>query len=366
MGIINLVGDGKDLDVFTQHRPMATVPFGGRYRLIDFVLSGMVNSGIENVGVLTPHRNRSLADHLRAGQDWNLASKKDGLVLLPPSYPESEESGGDIRSFYSNLDFLHKSTQEYVLVAGADVVGNLYYRDVLKFHEETAADITFIYKNEDYTKQDCPNCMVADVQPVGRVAGIRLNPESLDSGNFLLGTFIMKKDLLVKLVAGCIDRGGPDSLVRAVADKLGDLRARAFHYPGYIARIHCLNSYYHHSLDLLKPDVWRQLFGQGGKIYTRVRDDAPAHYTKHARVANVLMGAGCFIAGTVENSVLFRRVTVRQGATIKGSILMPNTEVAENAVLENVICDKDVRISAGKCLRGKADNPFVVKKGTVI
>ncbi len=367
MGIINLAVDSRELNEITQHRPLAAVPFGGRYRLIDFVLSGMVNSGIENVGILTPHRHRSLVDHLRSGADWQFAQNKDGLVLLPPSSAESDRPvKGDIRNFHSNLDFLRRGDQEYVLVAGANVVGAMNYRDALRFHEETAADITFLYKMEDHTRQDCPNCSVADVQPAGRLAGIRLNPPALDSGNFLLDTFILKRKLLIELVEGCTGRGKPDSILQEISDNLGHLRARAFHYPGYIARIHCLPSYYRHSLDLLNPANWRQLFSHTGQIYTKVRHDAPTRYSKEARVANILVAGGCLIAGTVENSLLFQRVNIKPGARVRGSILMLGSEVAENAVLENVICDKDVRITAGKTLRGTANKPLVVKKGTVV
>ncbi|MDR3590233.1 MAG: glucose-1-phosphate adenylyltransferase subunit GlgD [Negativicutes bacterium] len=367
MGIINLAADSQDLSEITRQRPLAAVPFGGRYRLIDFVLSGMVNSGIENVGILTPRQHRSLADHLRSGADWQFAQKKDGLVLLPPSFSDGDKPvRGDIRNFHCNLDFLQRSSQEYVLVAGANVVGSMDYRDALRFHEETAADITFLYKMEDHTRQDCPNCRVADVQPAGRLAAIRLNPPTLDSGNFLLDTFILKRELLIDLVEGCTGRGKPDSILQEISDNLGYLRARAFHYPGYIARIHCLPSYYRHSMDLLNPANWQQLFAQPNRIYTRVRHDAPTRYTKEARVANVLVAGGCLIAGRVENSVLFQRVSIGSGAQVRGSILMPGSEVAENAVLENVICDKDVRVTAGKTLRGTSGKPLVIKKGTVV
>ena len=367
MGIINLAGDSQELSEITQHRPLAAVPFGGRYRLIDVVLSGMVNSGIESVGILTPHQHRSLVDHLRSGADWQFAHKKEGLVLLPPPFSAGDRPvKGDIRNFHGNLDFLQRSSQEYVLVAGANLVGSMNYRDALRFHEETAADITFLYKMEDHTRQDCPNCSVADVQPAGRLAGIRLNPPTLDSGNFLLDTFILKKKLLIELVEGGKGRGKPENILQEIRDNLGHLRARAFHYPGYVARIHCLPSYYRHSLDLLNPANWRQLFTQTGQIYTKVRHDAPTRYTKDARVANVLAAGGCLIAGTVENSLLFQRVRIEPGAQVRGSILMTNSEVAGNAVLENVICDKDVRITVGKTLRGTVNNPLVIKKGTVI
>ncbi|MDR3561699.1 MAG: glucose-1-phosphate adenylyltransferase subunit GlgD [Negativicutes bacterium] len=367
MGIINLAGDSLDLNEITQHRPLAAVPFGSRYRLIDFVLSGMVNSGIENVGVLVPHRHRSLVDHLRFGGDWNLMPKQDGLVWLPPPDAEAEQaSRGDIRNFHGNRDFLAKSSQEYVVVAGAGVVGSIDYREALRFHEETAADITFLYKTEDHTRQDCPNCSVADVQPAGRLAGIRLKPETLDNGNFLLDTFILKKNLLSELIEGCAGRGKPDSIIQEIRDNLGYLRARAFHYPGYVARIHCLASYYRHSLDLLQPERWRQLFAQAGQIYTKVRHDAPTCYAKEAKVANIIAAGGCQIAGEVENSLLFRQVKIRPGARVSESILMAGCEVDEDAVLENVICDKDVRVTAGKCLRGSLTQPLVIRKGTVV
>ncbi|HMM19107.1 MAG TPA: glucose-1-phosphate adenylyltransferase subunit GlgD [Selenomonadales bacterium] len=366
MGIINLVESNQALNEITLHRPLATVPFGGRYRLIDFALSGMVNSGITNVGILAPFQQRSLLDHLRSGRDWQLALKKDGLALLPPSYGQPEPlPENDVRNFYNNLDFLKKSRQEYVLVTSPNVVGNLDFVTPLQAHQDSGADITFLYQRQDSSERDCPNCALLDIGADSQVTGIRFGHDSDEGTDFFAGTFILRKELLVKLIKDCYAKG-VGSLLQGLAGQLPRFRTSAYAYSGYLARIHCLRSYYRYNMALLQPEVWQALFAQPRQIYTKIRDEAPAKYTRDSRVTNAIVAGSSTIRGTVDSSVLFRRVTVGEGAQVRRSVLMSNTEVGKNAVLEHVICDKDVRITDGKCLRGTPDQPLVLKKGTVV
>jgi glucose-1-phosphate adenylyltransferase len=367
MGIINVVENSYALNEITLHRPLATVPFGGRYRLIDFVLSGMVNSGIDNIGILAPYRHRSLFDHLRSGKDWNLARKRDGLTLLPPPDVQAQNLPEcDMQNLYCNLEFLQRSQQEFVLVSSAGVVGNFDFAKPFQFHEESKADITLLYKKQQFGDEDCSNCILLGIGNDNRVTDIWIRPSQIDKTNFFLGMFILRKELLISLVKDCLTKGDVDCILRAISNNLSHLKVHAYHYQGYLARIHCLQSYYQHSMELLKPQIWRDLFFQPGKIYTKVKDEAPAKYIGHAKMTNALVSGGCSIKGTVEHSILFRRVTVGDGAHINNSILMANTEIGPQVYLDHVICDKDVRISAGTHLCGEKDRPLVLKKGTII
>jgi len=368
MGLINLCENEELIQEITETRPLAAVPFAGRYRLIDFILSSMVNSGIHNVGILLGNKSRSLMDHLRSGKEWDLARKSDGLFILPPA--QITHSGGtgrgDIENFYTHLDYIESSRQQYVLISGTHNVCNINYRKIFQFHENTGADITIVYKEQTGEPEDIDYGTVLETTEDGRVIDIAVNPAQVMSRNISMNMYIISRDLLVDLVKGCYARGGVDLLKDGIIRNLDRLRVYGFPYKGYVARIHSVSSYYHHNMELLKPEKWQELFQKSGLVYTKVKDEAPAKYKENAKVSNAMIANGCVIEGRVENSVLFRGVKVHKGAYIKDSIIMQKCEIAENAIIENVICDKDVRITTGKWLKGDRKYPLVIEKGTVI
>lgn len=367
MGIINL-NDGQELlKELTQFRPLAAVPFGGRYRLIDFILSNMVNSGMQNVGILVQDKYRALMDHLRSGKEWDLARKRDGLFILPPG--KSQYLGGDYRgnvnNFYENLDYIESSRQQYVLISGSHIICNLSYRKAFKFHQEMGADITLLYK-EHNAEEELIQDGIVECQGNGLITDFAINPSNPLSRKASLEMYIMKKDLLVALIKDCHARGGLDFIKDIVIKNIGTLKIYGYQYKGYVARVDSVNSYYKHNMELLKPEKWEELFFKSGLVYTKVKDEAPVKYKENARVSNAMIGNGCIIEGRVENSILFRGVTVHKGAYIKNSIVMQKCDIAENAVIENVICDKNVRITNGKWLKGETNYPLVIEKGSVI
>lgn len=367
MGIVNLNENEELLREITGHRPLAAVPFAGRYRIIDFILSSMVNSGIQNVGILVQHKYRALMDHLRSGKEWDLARKRDGLFILPPVQSMFGRGvKGDIENFYGNLDYIKSSRQQYVIITGSGMVCNINYRKAYQFHENTKADVTMIYKEQDPDKDDFCQCTLIECDAAGMVTDIAVNPAKAISGKVSMEMYIMSKDLLMDLVSGCNARGGTDLLRDGLMKNLGKLKIYGYAYKGFLARIYSISSYYQHSLELLKSDKWQELFLKSGPVYTKVKDEAPVKYKESADVRNAMIANGCVIEGTVENSILFRGVTVRRGAHIKNSIIMQKCDIGENAKIENVICDKDVSISAGKWLKGEPAYPMVIEKGTAI
>lgn len=368
MGIINLNESENHLQEITQNRPLAALPFAGRYRLIDFVLSNMVNSGITNVGVLIRHKSRSLMDHLRSGKEWDLARKRDGLVLLPPAYSNypGQQHRGDIENFYTNLDYIQQSRQKYVLITGANVVCNLNFEEALQRHKETGADVTALYAGRECTDRDCVDSVMLEVVEDGRVTDIQAGAASIAGRKLSLGMFLMEKKLLLDLIDDSTAHGEYDFVKHCLIKNLGKLKFYGYRHDGYMARIYSTQSYFQHNLELLNTEVWQELFGCTGLIYTKVKDEAPAKYTETAKVKNSLIANGCFIEGTVENSVLFRGVKIKKGAHVRNSIIIQKSEIGEGAVLENVICDKDVHITEGRQLKGEASYPLVIKKGRVI
>ena len=367
MGIINL-NDGQDfLKELTQGRPLAAVPFGGRYRLIDFILSNMVNSGMQNVGILVQDKYRSLMDHLRSGKEWDLARKRDGLFILPPGKAQSsgDHYRGNIEKFYNNLDYIESSRQQYVLIAGSHIICNLSYRKAFKFHQDMGADVTLLYK-EHAEDEELVQRSIVDCQGNGRITDMAINPSNPLSCKVSLEMYIMNKDLLVGLIKDCQARGGLDFIKDILIKNIGTLKMYGYPYKGYVAHVDSVKSYYKHNMELLRPEKWEELFFKSGLVYTKVKDEAPVKYKENARVSNTMIANGCVIDGRVENSILFRGVTVHKGAYIKDSIVMQKCDIAENAVIDNVICDKNVTITQGKWLKGETNYPLVIEKGSVI
>lgn len=367
MGIVNLSENDEPLKEITYSRPLAAVPFGGRYRVIDFVLSSMVNSGIQNVGILLQNKYRPVMDHLRSGKEWDLARKSDGLFILPPS-PDFLAGiyQGDVENFINNMDYITRSRQKYVLVCGSSVICNLDYRKVFKYHLDNQADVTILYRDEADEQFDCTRDTIIVTNESGRVIDMAINPGKIIGSKCSMGMYIIAKELLVNLVKDCSSRGGMELIRDGLMEVLDKLKVYGYQYKGYLARINSVQSYYKHNMDLLKPEKWQELFGKSGLVYTKVKDEAPVKYKAGSKVVNTMIANGCVVQGHIENSIIFRSVRIGKGAHIKDSIIMQQCEIAEDAIMENVICDKGVRISAGKWLKGEKNYPLVIKKGTVI
>lgn len=368
MGVINLYEAEELLQDLTHHRPLAAVPFGGRYRLVDFVLSNMVNSGIVNVGILFKDKYRSLMDHLRSGKEWDLARKRDGLVLLPPAYaayPTGSLRGGEVDNFYRNLDYIRLCRQKYVVLAGSSIVCNLNYRPALEFHRKTEADVTVLYTDKKCLG-DCTGAVLIDLGKDGKVIDMEVATVSGRQGKMSLGMYIMKREFLIELIEDCTAHGGCSFVKHCLIRRLNDIKIYGFRHDGYAARISSVATYLAHSMDLLNPKIWQELFSGNGVIYTKVKDEPPSKYIGNAKVTNSLVAGGCVVEGSVENSILFRGVIVKKGAHVKNSIVMQKGIIDNNAQLEQVICDKNVHITPGHQLRGDMGYPLVVKKGMVV
>ncbi len=346
-------------------RTMASIPFGGRYRLIDFTLSNMVNSGITTVGILTKNNYQSLMDHLGSGKDWDLARKAGGIILLPPYSDDSD-------SLYVNrLDalkgvtsFLKKRKEDYVVMADCDGVMRIDFSKVLQYHIEKNADITMVYHNETVVKQ--PYYMTFETNESGRIEEIAINPNVVgQTANVYSNIMIFNREFLLNIVMDAITHGyssfGRDILTKNVKS----LKLYGYRFDGYYAGMDSLLAYYKHSMELLNKDVRNELFG-ARDIYTKVRDSAPSKYGDEAKIRNSLVSDGCEIEGTVENSILFRGVKVAKGAIVRNSIIMQDTVIGENATVNCIITDKNVVIRDRRNLSGCETLPFFLPKGSMV
>ena len=368
IGLINLHENEEFLKELTRHRLLAALPFAGRYRLIDFTLSNMVNSGIQNVGILVPHKYRSLMDHLRSGKEWDLARKRDGLFILPPDHAHGTAGiyKGDMEHFYNHLDYIKRSTQQYVLITSSKMVCNMNFRAALQFHIDQEADVTVIYKPGATCSAEFPRPTGVTCQN-GRITDMEVNPGDAVAGTDIsMEMYIMTKSRLINIVEGCISRGEFDFVKDGIIKNIGRLKICGFAHNSYVGKVNSIQSYYRHSMELLKPESWRQLFDKKNPIYTKVKDEAPANYRDNAEVRNSLIANGCIIEGRVENSIIFRGVKIHKGAYIKDSIIMQKCVIGSDTTLESVICDKDVTISEGRKLKGERNYLLVIEKGMVI
>ncbi|AKL96824.1 glycogen biosynthesis protein GlgD [Clostridium aceticum] len=367
MGIINDIKIKKDLKEIVSQRSTAAVPFGGRYRMVDFILSNMVNSGINNVGIFTQHHSRSLIGHVNTGKDWGLHSKKDGLFILPPTLQKStsEKKLGDLDYFYDHIDYLQRSKQEYVLISSSNILYKLNYEKVRDYYEEKNADIIVLYKKD---KENLTNtrCLALKVDQQDLITEMTVNKRKNIDCCTALETVFMKKSLFLEIIEECTAKGCSDFIKDGIIKNIHRYNVYGYQYEGYVANIDCVASYYKHSIDLLTPEIWKEVFFKEGSIRTKINDEAPAKYAKSCEVKNSLITEGCIIEGKVINSILFRGVKVHKNAVVKNSILMQKNEIGENAIVENAILDKDVKITTGKIIKGGEKNPILIRKTQVI
>jgi len=315
------------LPELTALRTMGSVPFGSRYRLIDFPLSGMVNFGITKVGVVTKGNYRSLMDHLGMGKAWDLSRKNEGLMLLPP-FVGAGAGGNETRmeGLRSAGEFLANSKEEFVIMSDCNLVCILDYRKLMQEHLESGAELTIAYKN-----------------------GVSL------------GSFVLRKALLERIVRECDDCGDFEKAARAIS-----LRVHQAEITAFAKVINSLQSYFDLSMELLNPNIQQALFDASRPVLTKIHDDMPAIYGLHSRVSNCLVADGCTIKGEVQNSVLFRGVVIEEGATIRNCVLMNGTYISAGVTLDSVITDKTVTLKPGKTLMGAANYPIYLGKKIVV
>ena len=351
-------------------RAVAAVPFGGRYRVIDFTLSNLVNTGIRNVGLIVQKNYHSLMDHLGTGKEWDLNRKRDGLFLLPP-FSTKDNTGvyrGDIDAFHSVMQYVRRSSQKYLILCGSHTVFNTTFDAILRQHRETGADITIMY-NEDprffpeEQNRDLRLILDEDGMTVKR---LEWNPRNPGSNCRSCEVTIIDKDLFEDLVEESYSRGGVDFIREILLQKIRELKIMGWRYDGYVGRIDSINTYFMHSMELMDASAAKDLFNMQHPIYTKVKDEIPSEYGENADVRNVLMADGCEIDGTIENSIVFRGVTVERGAIVKNSILMQGVTVKKGAVLDHVILDKNVTVNAGRQLTGYEGIPLVFRKNLTV
>lgn len=351
----------------TKNRTMGSVMFGGRYRLIDFPLSNMVNSGISEVGVITKSNYQSLLDHLGSAREWDLARKKGGLYILPPfGNVESTLYRGRIEALYGAMSFIKHSRAKYVILSDCDVVTNIDYKPIVAAHIESGADITAVAHTGVYSSDDIKTSTVFNVDADKNVTSVLINPDISGTCTTSLNVFVMSMDFLIETVNDAMARGNVSFERNILQEKCRELKIKIYEYDNYFSKLNSPESYFKSNMALLEPENARKLFVPKRSIYTKVSDNAPVKYDLDSKVSNSLVADGCIIEGEVENSVLFRGVNVGKGAKVKNCILMQGTVVGDNAELSYLITDKNVSICENHILTSSPQYPMYVGKGASV
>ncbi len=351
----------------TKNRTMGSVMFGGRYRLIDFPLSNMVNSGISEVGVITKSNYQSLLDHLGSAREWDLARKKGGLYILPPfGNVESTLYRGRIEALYGAMSFIKHSRAKYVILSDCDVVTNTDYKPIVAAHIESGADITAVAHTGVYSSDDIKTSTVFNVDADKNVTSVLINPDISGTCTTSLNVFVMSMDFLIETVNDAMARGNVSFERNILQEKCRELKIKIYEYDNYFSKLNSPESYFKSNMALLEPENARKLFVPKRSIYTKVSDNAPVKYDLDSKVSNSLIADGCIIEGEVENSVLFRGVKVGKGAKVKNCILMQGTVVGDNAELSYLITDKNVSICENHILTSSPQYPMYVGKGASV
>lgn len=351
----------------TKNRTMGSVMFGGRYRLIDFPLSNMVNSGINEVGVITKSNYQSLLDHLGSAREWDLARKKGGLYILPPfGNVESTLYRGRVEALYGAMSFIKHSRAKYVILSDCDVVTNIDYKPIVAAHIESGADITAVAHTGVYSSDDIKTSTVFNVDADKNVTSVLINPDISGTCTTSLNVFVMSMDFLIETVNDAMARGNVSFERNILQEKCRELKIKIYEYDNYFSKLNSPESYFKSNMALLEPENARKLFVPKRSIYTKVSDNAPVKYDLDSKVSNSLIADGCIIEGEVENSVLFRGVKVGKGAKVKNCILMQGTVVGDNAELNYLITDKNVSICENHILTSSPQYPMYVGKGASV
>ncbi len=349
-------------------RTLGSIPFGGRYRLIDFPLSNMVNSGIDTVGIITKSNYQSLMDHVGSGKDWDLARKDGGVIILPP-YGNMENSSlyeSRLEALKGITNFLFRADEEYVVMTDCDAVCRINFNEVIEQHIRNHADITLVYKrlkNDAYSHNNATTFDIVD----NRIIGVKYQDQTdmSEYQNVFTNVFVLKKSLLQNIVMESISKNKRHFMADIIASNLDSMKVMAYEHKGFFAGITSLQAYYDSNMSMLDAKNRVEVFGDRS-VFTKIRDSAPTKYGKSSVVKNSMIADGCIIEGEVENSIIFRNVKVGRGAVVKNSIIMQNTVLGENSMLNCIITDKNVVIKDRKVLSGSENHPFYIGKGIMI
>lgn len=356
------LGDEK-LPELTSKRSLASVPFGGKYRLIDFPLSNMSNSGINNVGIIAKNNFHSLMDHIGSGRAWDLSKRRSGVSILSPYNGTSFENR--IMAIYQLHGYFEHLKEEYIVIASCECIQNFDYQKFLRYHIKKGADITVAYQKMTIPDNETAP-LALSLNDDGKVTDMLIKFNSSEECNMAVSSVLIKKELLLSLVKKCVSANTLNFRQNILQDNVNKLNIYGYEVTGYCEHIASIADYFRINMSLMSREVRKELFDPFNPIYTKVRDDIPSRYGLTSKVTGSLVAQGCKIDGEVEGSILSKGVTIGKGSVIKNCIIMQDTKIGENCNLSYAIIDKDVVIQSNRSLMGYETYPIYIAKQTII
>ena len=368
LGIINMSENDSNMGVLTQNRPTAMLPFAGRYRVIDFMLSNMVNSGINGIGVFTGNKVRSVMDHLGSGQPWDLDRKFNGLFIFTPTYDYHtvQRKIGDLDLFYENNSFMEFAKQEYILLTKSYMVANIDFNEAYNEFIDSGADISIISKKVNDKKNAYLGCDKIHFDEHGNFETIGTNLGMETDFNLSLEMYFIKKSVYFEILFDAIEKGNANYLKQAIFNNLNNYSVHTHEFKGTVFCMNNVRNYFYANMDILKPEIEEDLFFSNGHILTKVKDEPSTYYKSNAKVKNSFVANGCQIDGFVENSIIFRGVNIDKGCIIRNSIIMQKADINRNVHLNYVILDKRAQVHKGVTLIGDPSSPYMGGKKALI
>ena len=361
MGIINLEESEKDIRSLTNFRPIGTIPVAGRYRVIDFTLSNMVNAGLRHISVFCKKETRSLPDHLGAGRPWDLDRKNDGLFVFQHSLLGGDSSL-DAKLFAHNMEFINRSNCEYAIVSSSYMIANVDLEAAAKAYEESGADICVIYKNIEDAKDNFLNCDLLKFDENNKVINVVKNIGGEEKAAVCAEMFILKTKTLQELMYKAITNGVRKGFNHFVYDNINSYNVVGYEFKGYLSCINSIESYYKMNMDMLKIEKVGELFNRNSPIYTKTKDAPPAVYCEESDVKNSIVADGTIVKGKIRDSIISRRVRIGKDVELEGCIVLQNAIIKDGVKLKNVIIDKGVTVEENTVIHGQKEYPIVLEK----
>ena len=349
----------------TDFRTMGSVPFGGRYRLIDFALSNMVHSEIKTVGVVTKRNYQSLMDHLGSGKAWDLSRKRDGLFLLPPFGSGNDIYKTRVEALDGIMSFLHGAKQDYVVLTDSNIVSSVDFQDIIEHHIKKNAHITVAYKKMEIPQNMTDALVLSNISKSGRIKEVLVDPQDAEEVKLGVNIYVIKREFLIERIQSCMSKNQRSFIRDIIQNDVENHDIYAYEIKSYLSMIISMDSYFKTNMSLLDQKVRDELFN-GKAVYTKILDDMPAIYGLGSKVKNSIIADGCVIEGTVENCIVFRGVKIHKDSVVRDSIIMQGSEIGENCELQHVVLDKKVKIGANRRLTGFGSYPNYIAKNSIV
>ena len=366
-GIVNCSSKNVWVEGLQDYRPIGAFSFLGRYRVIDFPISNLSNSGIDRIQVYVNSKPRSLTEHVGTGRHYNINSKSGMLQIL-----FSEERSGndiyntDIAAYLENMECINRMHHPYVVIAPNYMIYTCDFSKLIDQHTESGADITLLYHTVDNARDHFLSCNILNLNKQKGVLSIEPNQGTAKNRSIFMDTYIMKKELFVDLVKKAKEMSSAFTLADIVNEECKELDVRGVAHRGYFASITDFQSYYDANMGLIDRQKANELFDPEWPIYTRTNNSSPTHYYKTANIKSSVIANGCMIEGTVENSIVGRGCIIKKGAVIKNSIISTDVEIGENVHVENQVVDKHSRLIRVKEVISDPEHPGYIKRGDTL